>query len=345
VQFRVLYTANGTAIGNDGIALDDIRIAERNRTVLLEHFTNTLDENSVLADSLLNGIVDDAGSNIIDIRYHTDNPAGDPFNEDNPALSGTRSFYYSVSRIPYSIINGGTQNRQRIDYINQKPDNNRLSVESLYDSDFDMDVTTMLLDDTLYAEAAITAIADVPAKELSVRLAVIESSVKDEQGHVSRNVVKAMIPDAAGTILFKSWLKDETVYVREKWGLENVYDSSDLRVVAFIQDETTHEVYQAALDKKGTVTGSENLPDETGSWLVFPNPANDIIYISFNSSLNDPVDMQVFNNTGQMVYGETFASGTSMISIPAGGFPTGLYLIRFTGEGGFTHFEKVMISR
>ncbi|HLO58357.1 MAG TPA: T9SS type A sorting domain-containing protein [Bacteroidales bacterium] len=345
VQFRVVYTARGTAIGNDGIALDDIRIAERNRTVLLEHFTNTQDEKSVLADSLVNRIVDDAGSNIIDIRYHTDNPAGDPFNADNPALPGTRSFYYSVSRIPYTVINGGTQSRQRIDYINDKPDDNQLSVESLYDSDFDMDVTSMLLDDTLYTEAAITAITDVPAKELSVRLAIIESSVEDDQGRVSRNVVKAMIPDAAGTVLFKSWLKDETIYVRQKWGLENVYDSSDLRVVAFIQDETTHEVYQSALDTKGTVTGNENVTDETGSWLVFPNPARDIIYVNFNARLNGPVDMQVINNIGQVVYAETVASGTSMISIPAGGLPTGLYLIRFTGEDGFIHFEKVMISR
>ncbi|HEX2395788.1 MAG TPA: T9SS type A sorting domain-containing protein, partial [Bacteroidales bacterium] len=350
VMFRIHYHASGDAFGNDGIAIDDIQFVERNRNLLIEHFTNSSDRNSAMADSILYEVIEISGTNIIDLQYHTAEPAEDPMNLDNPVIPSTRQFYYSVSSVPYTMVNGGTEAKDRVDYVSGSLDPNVLAVESLYDSDFKLEVYSMIEGDSLYAQVIISAVNDVPLTEISVRIAVLESLVDDVTGSNGstyfRNVVKTMLPDAAGTALYKEWTSGEWVVVTESWGIENVYDSSTLRVAGFIQDEITQEIYQAELDTRGLVTGTDD-PEDVNSaegFDIFPNPAKELIYIKTRESEED-LTIEVINNLGSTVHSSTLPSGVTMHELPVDYLPDGMYLLRIKNQAVTIGSWKVIIAK
>jgi hypothetical protein len=199
----------------------------------------------------------------------------------------------------------------------------------------------------MYVEAAITSLSDVPLSELAVRIAVVESEVEDPSGssRIFRNVVKSIIPDAAGQILYRTWLSGEKIYIRSKWALENVYNPDNLRAVAFIQDESSREVLQASLDKRGFVTANDGEADQAGRMIsVYPNPAKDIAYIDFQGALSRDIQVQLINNLGQIILSSRVPTGTTVFEIPAGGYPSGLYMLRLSNENGTIRNIKIIIA-
>ncbi len=346
VQFRFAYTASGSALGNDGIAIDDIAIVERNKMILIEHFTNSSDNESADADERLTSLAQRYSTNIIDIRYHTSNPPDDPFNEDNPSVPNTRQFFYNLSGVPYAIVNGGTKNNQRIDFKTTHLSEQSITVESLYDSEFLINVKSMTASDYVYVDAEITTLTDLPPTELSVRMAVIEpviTGITGENGSTTfRNVVRGMIPDAAGYNMYREWIAGEKVVLQDKWEVKNAVDPSALRVVVFIQNESTREVYQAAMDTRAVLTGSDPFPVNT-AFHIFPNPAKDLLTIQFATSTAEEIKLELISTAGTLVYSSQWPAGKSSIELPVSMLAPGLYMLRIsTGEGVLGN-SKIMI--
>jgi len=329
--------------------VDDIHIVERSRNILIEHFTNSSDKYSALADSVLYEVIQAAGTNIIDIHYHTAEPGNDPMNLDNPIIPSTRQFYYSLNRVPYTLVSGGMDITERVDYISGSLNPNLLAIESLYDSDFKLDVYSMIQGDSLLAQAVITAANDVPLTELSLRLVILESLVDDITGNNGstyfRNVVKAMLPDAAGTIIYKEWTPGEWMAVTESWGMENVYDSSTLRVVAFIQNEITQEIYQAELDTRAVVTNTDDPVNEVNDgFSIYPNPADDLLYIAIREP-SENLNVELISNLGRIIYSTVIPVGTTLYTIPVNDLPHGIYLLRINDQSKLTGSWKVVVTR
>ena len=219
--------ATGTAIGNDGIAFDNIWIGERNRVAIIEHFTNTSEMNCLYADSVLDHFAFSNELSVLNIQYHTGNPAGDPFYEDNPVIPSTREFYYGLSGVPYGLLNGGSSNMHRFDYNPEsRPfDRNAAIVESLRESLFGINITSTFTDnDKLQVEVEFSALKDIPATEISVRVAVIERLITGINGQngdtVFRNVVKAILPNVAGTTFNKAWSQGDHSKIFLNWSMQ-----------------------------------------------------------------------------------------------------------------------------
>jgi hypothetical protein len=350
VQFRIAYSASGSAFGNGGIAIDDIGIVERNRMILIEHFTHALDTISTDADHVLNTFVQQNESGILDLQYHTSGSPEDPFNMDNPGVTATRQFYYSLSAVPYAIINGGSQIHQWIDYEINTLNENQIVIESLYDSDFNIEVKSMIQNNTLYTETVISAINDVPLTELSVRLAVIEPLVIYNGGEngdtVFRNVVKTMLPGAAGNTLYRTWNRNESLTLSEAWPIQNVYSIESLRVVAFIQNETTKEIDQAAMDTRGIIS-SNNDPSGNinGPVTIYPNPANRHAFISFGKETLEDISLQIFDTFGKLLQTVDVPRGTLKQELLIETIPSGIYLIKLTMDHKLPGNFKLMINR
>ncbi len=351
VQFRFSYSAIGSAIGNDGIAFDDFRIVERSRTALVEHFTNSSDATCLRADSELDSIARICSSNMIDLQYHTQTPQHDPFYEDNPTVSTTRQFYYGISGAPYAVIDGGTENKHKSDYSSDNPlDPKELIIESLNDSYFTIKIRSHIAD-KLYTHLVITAIKPLPVTEISLRVAVTEEKVNTVQGQngdtLFRNVVKAMLPGPAGTTLYRSWNVGDSTGVDLAWDLGHVYNINELRVAAFMQNEATRFIYQAAMDTTGVITGTDNpaYPDNEASFRMYPNPANTVVTIAFTGETGDVLSLQLFNDLGKMVYSGKIPRGTQIQEIPVAGLPDGLYLLRIINGSTKPEYGKLIISR
>jgi hypothetical protein len=351
VQFRVSYGSADFAQNNKGIAFDDFSIVERTRMSLVEHFTNSTLESCELSDAALDGIVQDFGLNMIDIQYHTSTPAGDPFYDENPKIPTARLFYYGISAAPYTLIDGGTKAEHRFDE-SKAFDKNAAIIQSLEDCIFDIRTESDISESILNVNVYVTAQIELPLQEYSIRIAVIERVVDDVVGAngdtLFRNVVKAMLPGAAGTTVRRSWSPLNSFNVEGQWGIQHVSDESQLRIVAFIQNETTKEVYQAKLDTIGTSlgTGNPELPEHGAmAFVVYPNPASAMANVAFNDEMNRDVTIQLFNNMGKLVYSVIVPAGTHLTEIPLEKYPGGLYLLRFLNNQKILGTSKIIISR
>jgi hypothetical protein len=356
VQFRVTYGSDGTAQGNDGIAFDNFWIGERNRTALIEHFTNSSDDSCVYADSTLNKFIHENELNVIDLQYHTSSPLNDPFYQDNPVIPTAREFYYGVPGVPFAILNGGSKSQYRFSISKTNPLNkNNAIIESLLDNKFDINLTSHISGNTLNVVAQVTARQFIPATELSVRIAVIERKIVSKTGNngetVFESVVKAMLPGAEGTSpIYQDWQETESRTINQSWDLdnENIYNYNELRVVAFIQNELTNEIYQAAMDTGVIITGIDHpiagSPTEK-SFFVYPNPAERLTFIEFNQETREGINIELFNNLGRLLFTRYIPAGTDKTDIRVEDYPSGFYIIRLVSNNKLVGISKLAISK
>jgi hypothetical protein len=208
------------------------------------------------------------------------------------------------------------------------------------DSKFWINIFSSLIGEVLQVEAEVLALQPVPTSELTVHILAVESHVGTVSGKNGEtdfySVVKTMMPDAGGTTLYKSWQIAEYQYIVHTWNLEHVYDRNELKVVAFIQDEQTREIYQATIDSISLQTAVEEVPGGadmgTTGFILYPEPASSLAYIRFNEALDQDVQLEIFNNLGSLVQTELLMEGDVLREIPVMDLPDGLYTVRLTGE-------------
>jgi hypothetical protein len=352
VQFRIAYGSDGTARNTHGIAFDDFWIGDRNRIAIIEHFTNASDPNSKTADLELNNLVDADSLNTIDLQYHTSFPGADPFNAQEPYAPSARLLYYGLAAVPYSVLNGGYQPSYFFDYSeNNKLDANVIQKESLLEGKFHLILITNRDNNNVNIDAQISAEDEIPKHEYTVHVGVVERRITGETGAngetVFENVVKALLPDASGVTLFKDWYKGEQREVITSWNMQNVYDVNQLRAFVFIQDESTHEIYQAAMDDIKLLTGiHDQLPGKTDNkFIVFPNPAADKAFIRFDKPVAGSVRIEMFNNLGSLVYTDLIPRTDVDTEIATDKFPYGLYIIRAISGNDILGTCKLNINR
>jgi hypothetical protein len=352
VQFRIAYGSDGTALNNDGFAFDNFTIRERSRNVLIEHFTNSSDSTSKNANLALNNFT---GGNpyIINIQYHTAFPGPDPLNEAEPYAPAVRVLYYSLEDVPYSILNGGARSINHFDYgaspLVEKP----AIIESLEDNRFSIELNSTITDNILNTSVLLRALDSLPIRELTMHVVIIERQVKGITGTNGENtfnqVVKTMLPDPAGTTFYQDWLVGDRDTTQLTWNFENkVYDPSEIRVVAFIQDESTHEIYQAYMDTVGISIGTD-APQakemQPNDMMLYPNPASETAYIKLKSALKGEARIEIYNSLGEIVYEDQMNAGEDLVTINVLQYPTGIYTVRIILPDKTQGMKKLIILK
>ena len=352
VQFRIAYGSNGTGTGNKGIAVDDIGIWQRNKIVLLEHFTNTSDTICKPADETVKAAITELNGDVVDIQFHTDFPGPDPFNLDNPTIVGTRVFYYGVPDVPYTYMDGGFTNSYRFDYGINSLKTDSIDVRSLIDPKFRIDVKTDITGNSLNVNASLIAQQAVSARELTLHTVVIEREITGVEGsngeEIFRNVVKAMLPNAAGTYIYRNWSPGGMESVNYSWTMSNVFDVDQLRVVVFVQDEITKEIYQAAVDKFDFVSGADDnfsSMNQEFRCMIYPNPATDYAWVRFNQPANSGMKAEIYDNMGKLLYSEVIQPGDEEIYIDTYKFVKGLYFIRISNGTDRSEILKLIVIK
>ena len=356
VQFRIAYGSDGTVQNTDGFAFDDFWIGERNRKVLIEHFTNSSDAASETANAELNALVNPDTLNTIDLQYHTSFPGDDPFNEQEPYAPSARLLYYGISEVPFAILNGGYKTGYRFDYDNTDLDEpkdldaNSVHLESLNDAKFGLDFSASgFLNNNAIFIIQFEPKEDMPAHEFTVHAGVLERRVAGtgpSGDTVYENVVRALLPDPAGITIYEAWpagTRKEHEYV---WEVPDEYNRDQLMAFAFIQDEETHEIYQANIVRIGDITGIPDvLPGLTrDKFIVFPNPAGDQAFIRFDKPVNEEVRIEMFNNLGSLVYSGMLPVTDTDGEIMTDKYPDGLYIIRIITGNKLLGVTKLNIT-
>lgn len=353
VQFRIAFASNheSSDAGREGFAFDNVRINERNRKVLIEHFTNASDNDTREVDGIVNNIYNLNFENAVKLEYHTSFPGEDPFNVHNSSVPATRSFYYGVSEIPYSLLDGGYDSRFRFEYEPDMLDQKELKAASLMESPFEIEINSEYSVNSLVTEIDVTSLKDLEPAERIVHVVVYEkliTGISTLNGATNfLNVVKDMLPNSAGSAVFDGWEKDQTRTFSFTWEYSNVYDPDMIRVASFIQDDGTKEVYQAASDDTTNLTTSIKDPEMAGVvFNVYPNPAEDHLFVHIDKEERQEYILELYDQLGRSVLRTEMHSYENVKKIDISGIEEGVYMLRISdGERGLSGIRKVVIGK
>jgi hypothetical protein len=348
VKFRIVYGENASAEKLDGFAIDNFYLGVRTKTVLLEQFTNYSSSDARNANDTLYSILDEAGIDATLIQYHTSFPGTDTLNQVNQTDPAARALQYGISKVPVCILDGAYSSAYKYDFSSNYPNTTDISVNALLDPVFDINVTSTYNVPKIKGTATITALEDISNHKVSAYIAVVENIVVQDNG-VSKtyyNVLKKLLPSAAGYSISGSWTTGQSVSVPFEWEYTTeVYNSKNVKLVAFIQDDESNQIYQTSIVDTDPITAVESLTDNTLDFKVYPNPAHEYATFVFDKYLPENCYLQIFNEGGKKVKSVSLNRGVNMLRTDVNDLPNGIYIVKLMKEGYLSNSIKLIIIR
>jgi hypothetical protein len=303
LRFRIAFGSNSND-RSEGIAFDDIWIGDRSKIVLLEHFTNASNFYSNSINNTINSICSNNKNDVIDIQYHSNLIGNDPLYFANSADILLRQFYYNLSSIPYTFMDGNIA----FNYSNSFISSHDVLNESLKDPLFDINCSAYINDkSTINVNVIIKALKNIEKQNISCYVAIVEDSVilknSPLETKLFKNVFRKILPDANGFNLYTSLNKYETKQFNTSWKIENINNLLNLKLIVFVQNNITKEIYQS-FELQNSSLILNNIPylkDNNDDFKIFPNPAKDEVIITCKDEINQEVKVKIISTSGQLV--------------------------------------------
>ncbi len=348
VRFRVAFGSDANST-QEGVAFDDIWVGERNRFVLVEHFTNNSDVESATITPDLNDYIDENSLYAIDIRHHVYYPGEDVFYYKYPAGPSARNFFYSFFDVPFTILDGNVFKGNTTELLNNEKD--ILNIRSLKEALFQVRMNQSINNTEIDINIELEPYNDIPQKEVALFLALIEKQAIDESSSMAgtyRNVLRNMLPDPGGSYFNKEWSAGEVETLNLSGSLKNFDDINQLRIVAFIQDIFTKEIYQSSkLDLDETVSFSKDSTENDNAGKLnfhfYPLPANENVNIAMNKAIGKNLNVEVYNSFGQMKYKKIIPANTLIYKLNTEELVNGIYYIKIYENNKLLKSKKVLV--
>ena len=351
IRFRISFAASSDTT-TDGFAFDNVWIGDRTRLILAEHFTNNTAGNTVYENDTLNKLIaanllNNQPKDIVKLEYHTAFPGTDQMNVRNIPDAGARSLYYGVTQIPYTTVDGSYFKGNTL-RVNQ----NVIDTRSLYDPAFDVLLATSLSASTNTISGSITIKNKIPVNNnVTVYISLLErfvNGVPGSNGESSYQWVHAkFLPDAAGTTFAPNWATQNSQVVNFNWnfGTSYLYNSGKLAIIAFVQDNVTKEIYQAAYKGIGAAvaTGVFDPVEATSTVTLYPNPANDITTVILNGKLAGEYNWVIIDELGRTVGEGALTDGTDGFTINTQNYASGFYTLRLSNGSDGVKTQKFVV--
>lgn len=310
------------------------------RVVLIEQFTNSGCPPCASSSPTVYNFVDTNPSDVVAIAYHTSFPYNDSMYFENPSESNARVALYGVSGVPYSIVDGNYYQNGSPAFvpIMSSTITARKGVAPRYDVE---SLALNLTGNSLTGSFRFTSLDGSNSTDnLVAHIVVIEKNVlkssyaaspganaETEYGYVMRK----MFPNSGGTILINKALSNSDT-IALNWTLNKIKDVNELKVVAFVQNTTTKEVYQAQLFTP--VISSVGINDISASSIqsaiLYPNPTSGDLSINLNKELF--IDkIEIINQIGELVYFQKVNNTTQLIHSKLN-LSNGIYFVKIYGN-------------
>ncbi|MBN2481616.1 MAG: T9SS type A sorting domain-containing protein [Bacteroidales bacterium] len=82
--------------------------------------------------------------------------------------------------------------------------------------------------------------------------------------------------------------------------------------------------------------------DSVAAILVYPNPVSDACWIKFREMTAGPVQVKLYNLSGQLIYQQEFPPYQTLIHLQTGNLPSGIYILKVTGAYGTSSLKLVV---
>jgi hypothetical protein len=340
VRFRIVFGSDLAGDNYEGFAFDNIQLGERKRMVLLENFTNSSnDKANSTQENTIDPILEKDSLDVISLNYHTSFPSVNGFNSFYPSGPSARALYYGVSQVPYSLVDGG---ERKYDYtLTNTLTESDIHKRVLVDPQFEISVEQDVQGNNLVVSSTVLALEEI-YQPLIVYIAVVEKTVM-EGADIYHNVLRTMLPDAAGILVEKDWINGDEVNLYQTWSIPENVNEDSLITIVFVQDEESKDIYQTAYTEEyTTITDIDDFKEVIASYdyRVFPNPVKDILSVQLLKTVPYPIELNVYNGVGVLVKTAKLTSGESLIEFETKDIPTGVYYLKLTNYDNFIGTNK-----
>ena len=380
VVFKIAFGSNGDNPADrirNGFAFDDVYIGEKNRTVMVEHFTNAQDGPAISANQVLDQLyaaqvaTDLTGpgkleSDFFKIEYHLDVPEGvDVLNIENPGDPRARAFYYGISEVPRTVMDGITG-----DYYGTvfDGDYSRITAaqtdkRALEDPMFSIDIDSVSTGNNHRMKFNLT-FHYLNAKRkydqpVVFQAALIETGI-DLDGVTFRNVVRKLLVNGnqGQTVSQFTWDYNDpsasSMTIPIDYELDVPVRHSDnlyLAVFAHERGQDARTILQSRLMKISRKIGPEpvGIHDdpafaEISALRVYPNPASQVLNLELDAKLSRDYTWNMVDQRGITVLsGKVNHDLTVPQELPVGELANGIYILQIQTDDRKIYFRKVAV--
>jgi hypothetical protein len=352
VRFRVAFgsnTDNPIGVNLDGFAFKEFKVVERDRLVIVEHFTNTQLANTDTSEDDLNNILNVINNQkTLVLRYLTSFPINDPNITTliNKADNSARALYYGIAELTRTVIDGI--------FPFQK---NPINFNATYWDDLELEHSRRILNQpsinisvpVLSQENGQSALGiqfdltqtsgalPVPNPFL-VQICLVEKQVAGFPNYL--NIVRGFAPNLSGATRLTWDDLNAGFPINLTWEPPQDITPNDFKIVVFIQDEVTKEIYQAQeanipflVDAPGgrenqADVGSTNPALSEFDFTVYPNPSNSDCNIWFSTPQEKAQEWILRDNYGKVIATGEAPAETQLMKLRVSDFASGLYTLQ-----------------
>jgi PKD repeat protein len=364
VRLRIAFASNdGNPAGTyDGFAFDNVFVGDKQRTVLVEHFTN----NTYLPARIASQDIDDMYTNQVTVRlkpdffklqYHMAVPGVDPLNTDNPTDPGARAFYYqNVTQPPFTVMDGilGKFYNKTFQGGYKTINDIELDRRALEDPAFVID--TVEIDpnspsNIIQAKVKFTYIEKVNpiTTPVTFQVALVETDIA-----TNKNVLKKLLLQSEGFTVNRAWKLNDQQTIDINYTLDvPVYDPSKLYLAVFVQDFASKRIHQAGIVKAPAKVGVPPVgiidnPVTAEIWdiSVYPNPASKVMNFYLENALTHDFSWEIVDQRGVTVMdGELNRDLSSPQQVEVKDIANGIYFVRFKLADKTLVYRKIAILK
>lgn len=240
------------------IAISNAQVA---RKIMFEQFTQASCGPCAAQNPNFNKILNANYNKLVSLKYQTSWPGVDPMNAQNPTEVAKRVTYYGVTGVPNVECNGadvlggsfdGSPDGVTQDFIDEK---------ATLTSPLVVKVSHKVADllDSIEVTVVVKNVSnsEFTTDKLVVHTAIIEKSLLFPTAPGTNgekefyNVMRKMLPNADGSPVADNRIiaGDSVVLNFKVWLPYYIYKYNQLGVVAFVQDNTSKEVFQAEISE------------------------------------------------------------------------------------------------
>ncbi|HNQ68675.1 MAG TPA: T9SS type A sorting domain-containing protein [Bacteroidales bacterium] len=296
--------------------------------VVYEMFTSILCGYCPYVTQAFDQFVAEAVNDMAIIEYHGNGLGEDPF---TTVVTDARTIYYGdlyelEGAYPTTIINGASafegtyESVADMKTLFQYYYDEQIAIPSVYTIETDVQ---QLSTDPYVFNLDVDVVETFPYFEDAtiMFISLSETSIAyswQGQNHLDF-VCRGVYPDEYGIQMDFSSVN---TYINSfNISIDPTYNVDNCEIVVFLQNMETGQIQQVAKEKLFSVSEIET--DIEFNTVVFPNPANEIIYVVADENINN---IEVLNVAGQIVASELVSADKFQLNVSD--FSTGVYFVK-----------------
>ncbi|MFA0960681.1 PKD domain-containing protein [Roseivirga sp. BDSF3-8] len=367
VRFRLAFgsnTDNPIDAIFGGFSLDEVRVFNKNKLVLLEHFTNLTDAGAKAEREALM-TYDESRDDVVKIQYHIPDPVEDEvYLSHNPQVHGVPWLTYGISGPGVTVVEG--RYNSPVNFTDGWGPT-ATTFHSLESTPFELATTytggrngdpLQISVDVIYNGTIINSDTAINQR-LSLKTAVVMETMT-ESGETMRKVFYDFVSPATGVYIDGPWEPgiDRTDNVTMEWAPPHTAEASTFSLVSWLQftdiqyyDEYNHPirpVLQSAylpVAQPVDATRVTGIADDMASEEIglYPNPARDVVALTFPYPTIQPYEVSLIDMTGKTHGHYVVPGGSRAYELQISQLPRGLYLVRIYDNKGQQVVKKLLL--